>query len=179
MVTLGSGSSAETDAIVYARESTELRRYAVANVGGNINIALKGALTLTGITPASQVPALSGGWQLVALGSGSASGTAAFLSQFDGTLVFVDLNSMTELRRASLQGVPFRIAADETHGTIVVAFADVAAGLTRFASVDVSTATVTALTSTSNLLSVGLLVSADGTQIYAAMRGQLQPLPNQ
>ncbi len=179
MVTLGSGTTAETDAIVYSRESTEIRRYSVANVNGTIGITLQGALTLSGITPESQIPVQDGGWQLVAFGSGPAAGTAAFLSQYDKTLVFVNLASMTEIGRVALQGVPFRIAADETHGTVVVAFADVPAGLTRFAKVDVATGTVTNLTATSNLLSVGLLVSADGANIYAAMRDQLQVLPNQ
>jgi hypothetical protein len=170
---------AETDAVVYSRESTELRRYKVENVGGTINFTLMGALTLVGLTPASQLTPLVGGWQLVAFGSGPANGTAALLSAADNTLVFVDLAAMTELRRVTLQGVPSRIAADETHGTVVVAFADAPAGLPRFAKVDAATAIVTNLNATSDLLSVGLLVSADGQNIYVAMRDQLQVIPNQ
>jgi hypothetical protein len=140
---------------------------------------LKGALTLSGITSATQLKGADGGWQLAAFDSGQASGTAALLSQADGILVFVDLNTMTELRRVTLQGIPLRIAPDAAHGAVIVAFADVNAGLTRFAKVDVATATVTTLNSASSLMAVGLAVSADGASIYAAMRDQLAVLTNQ
>jgi hypothetical protein len=175
MLTLGS----ETDALVYSRESTEIRRYSVLDLDDKTQITLQGALTVSGITRASQLQGANGGWQIVAFGSGLASRTAAFLSQTDGILVFVDLNTMMELRRVTLQGIPLRIAPDATHGTVIVAFADVNAGLMRFAKVDVATATLTSLNATSSLLAVGLAVSADGTSILAAMRDQLAVLTNQ
>jgi hypothetical protein len=169
MATLGT----ETEAVVYSRESTEIRRYSVVDLNDSPRITLKGAITLSGITAADQLPAGAGGWQLVTFNSGAASGTAAFLSQFDKILVFIDLNTMTERTRVTLQGIPFRIAADETHARAIVAFADVTAGLTRFSSVDVATGTVTKLTSTSALLTTGLAVSADGGSLDGAMRTQL------
>jgi hypothetical protein len=175
MVTLG----AETDAVVYSRESTEIRRYSVVDLNDSPRITLKGAVTLSGITAADQLQAgVGGGWQVVTFNSGAASGTAAFLSQFDKILVFIDLNTMTELTRVTLQGIPFRIAADETHARAIVAFADVTAGLTRLSSVDVVTGTVTKLTSTSALLTTGLAVSADGGSLDGAMRAQLVVLVN-
>lgn len=176
MATLGT----ETDAVVYSRESTEIRRYSVLDVNDSTRITFKGGFTLTGITPENQLQGgVNGGWQVVTFTSGLASGVAAFLSQFDRTLVFIDLNSMTELRRVTLQGIPFRIAPDESHGTVIAALADVNAGLTRFAKVDVASAAVTNLNSTSSLLTTGLAVSADGRSIYGAMRGELAVLNNQ
>jgi len=175
MVALGT----ETDAVVYSRESTEIRRYSVMDLNDSPLITLKGAVTLSGITAADQLQAgVGGGWQVVTFNSGAASGTAAFLSQFDKILVFIDLNTMTELTRVTLQGIPFRIAADETHARAIVAFADVTAGLTRFSSVDVVTGTVTKLTSTSALLTTGLAVPADGGSLDGAMRSQLVVLVN-
>jgi hypothetical protein len=175
MVTLGM----ETDAIVYSRESTEIRQYSVLDLNDSTLITFKNAFTLTEITPDDQLQgSVNGGWQVVAFSSGLASGTAAFLSQFDRTLVFIDLNSMTELRRVTLQGIPFRIAPDETHGAVIVALADVNAGLTRYAKVDVASATVINLNSTSSLLTTGLVVSTDGSSIYGAMRGELAVVTN-
>jgi len=176
MTTLGG----KADAIVYDREGTQLLGFSViAPKGQQPVITPAGTLTLSGITPASQLTGMNGGWQLVAFGSGIASGTAAFLSQFDQVLVFVDLSTMTELRRVALQAIPLRIAGDETHGAVIVAFADVNSGLTQFATVDVATGTVRKLGATSPLLTVGLLVSADGTTIHGAMRDQASVLNNQ
>ncbi len=183
MTDFGSGSNAEIDAVVYNRGGTEIRRYKITNTNGTIGISLQGGVTLTGITAVNQ-PAGSlvgnGGWQLAPFGSstGPAFGKLAFLSETDKVLVVVDLASMTELRRVTLSGVPIRIAADETHGAVVVALADIQAGLTRFERIDMGTGAVTNLQSTANLFAVGLAVSADGTKIYAAMRDQLQVIPN-
>lgn len=175
MTTLGT----QTDAVVYSRQSTEVRLYSVVNLTGAPRITLKGSLVLAGLTPAAQLAGdVTGGWQLVTLDSGALAGTAAVLSQFDRLLVFVDLNTIAELRRVTLQGLPFRIAADATHAAVIVAFADVAAGLTRFATVDPATGSLTALTSTSTLLTTGLTVSADGASLQGAMRSRLVVLAN-
>jgi DNA-binding beta-propeller fold protein YncE len=179
MTTLGFGVTAETDAIVYARESTELRRYKVVNVNGTANITLQGSLLLTGITLRSQMPPVRGGWHLAPFKTGSASGKLAFLSEFDKKLAIIDIRTMTQTQSVLLPGIPFRIAADEGHGKVIVALADVPAGVTRFALVDVATGTVTNLTKTANLFAIGLAVSADGTKIYAAMRDKLEVVPNQ
>ena len=73
---------------------------------------------------------------------------------------------------------PFRIVADNANGALIVA--DVEAGLTRFLRVDVATGVVTPseLQATTDLLAVGLAISADGSKIYAAMRDQFQILSN-
>ena len=71
---------------------------------------------------------------------------------------------------------PFRIVADNANGALIVA--DVEAGLTRFLRVDVATGVVTEPQATTDLLAVGLAISADGSKIYAAMRDQFQILSN-
>ena len=181
MTTLTTGSGTETDAIVYSRESTELRRYSVTEiVPDKATMTFVKSLSLTGITPEDQlVGSPNGGWQVVTFGSGTAAGKAAFLSQFDRKLVLVDLNTMTEQGRVTLSGIPLRIAADATHGTVIVAFADVNAGLTRFAKVDVATAAVTNLNATSSLLATGFAVSSDGSALFCAMRSGLAVVSNQ
>jgi hypothetical protein len=60
-----------------------------------------------------------------------------------------------------------------------VASADAPAILTRFTKVDVAIGVTSQLSATTPLLAVGLLVSADGTKIYAAQRDQLAVLNNQ
>jgi hypothetical protein len=181
MVTLTTGSGTESDALVYSRESTELRRYGITEmVPDRPTMTLVKSLSLTGITPEDQLAGSpNGGWQVVTFGSGVMAGKAAFLSQYDRTLVLVDLNTMTEQGRVTLPGIPFRIAADATHGTVIVAFANVTAGLTRFAKVDVATATVSNLNATSSLLVTGLAVSADGSSLFCAMRSGLAVVSNQ
>jgi L-alanine-DL-glutamate epimerase-like enolase superfamily enzyme len=153
----------------------------VANVSGTVSVTPRGSpLVLTGFTPASQLAGTTnGGWQVAAISSGPAAGNGAVLSAYDKALSIDDLATMTELHRVSLTGIPFRIAADETHGTVIVAYADVDAGLTRYASVDVATGSVTPLTVTSTLLSVGFGVSSDGTKLYSCMRDKCEVLPNQ
>ena len=60
-----------------------------------------------------------------------------------------------------------------------MASADAPAILTRFTKVDAATGATSQLSTTTPLLAVGLLVSADGTKIYAAERNQLAVLNNQ
>jgi len=94
-------STSELDAIVFYRQTTELRRYST------VDMAMKGtALTTTGVTPKSQLPVGVGVWRLVVFRSGLAARTGVFLSQVDGLLVFFDINSMSELRRVILPGAP-------------------------------------------------------------------------
>ncbi|HVN26363.1 MAG TPA: hypothetical protein VMT99_01790, partial [Candidatus Paceibacterota bacterium] len=127
--------------------------------------------TLTGLSTA-----VNDEFQLAILGTGS---SAALLDEAGKTLVFVDLASMTETKRASLQGNPMRIAADATHNDVVAAFADPAARLTRYAKVDPSAGTVTNLSSTSTLLSVGFAVKPDGTKLISCMRDKCEAVNNQ
>lgn len=176
---LGSGATAETDAVVYSRADTTLWRFTITDTSGTVGVTAQNALTLTGITPASGLGVGQGGWQVVLFSSGPMAGKGAFLSDADKVLVWFDTQTMTMIGApVTLTGNPFRLAADETHGKAIVAFADPDAGLTRFAAVG-SDGSVTTLTTTTQLLAAGLQVSPDGASIYAAMRDQFAVLPNQ
>jgi hypothetical protein len=167
----------ELDAIVYSRGDSTLWRISVPDM------STKGFLFLPGITQVgADASATAGGWQLAAFNSGPAVGTGAFLAQPDKQLVIFDIATMKETKRVDLRAIlgdglsPIRIAADETHGSILVAIADPVAGLSRFISVDAKTGTATNLSVTSNLLAVGFGVSPDGTQMYACAANECQAL---
>lgn len=168
-------------AVVYSREAGVLSAYGVTNSSGTIGINLIASLALTGITPASQLAGTGkGGWQVAIFSSGPAAGKGAFLSAADNKVIIFDVATMTQVGNPiTLSGVPFRIAADETHGNLIVANADSDARLTRYDSIALATGTVTRLHSTSTLLSVGFAVSADGTKLYSASRDAAEALPNQ
>ena len=140
------------------------------------------ALALTGITPLSTVQAanpVAGGWQIVVFDSGPASGTIAVLSTYDKLLLLINESTWQITKSVTLSGTPFRIVADTTNGKVIVAYANPTSVTTTYAAVDASSGTVTPLTSTSSLLSVGLAVSADGTKIYSSQRNQMDVKPNQ
>jgi hypothetical protein len=169
----------EAGAIVYSREDTSLWWVSIPTM------AVKGSLVLQGISKASvtrQNGSTIGGWQVAAFSSGPAAGKAVFLSSYDGILVVVDIATMTEVVRVDLVAAlgttefPMRLAADEANGSILVAFADVNAGLSRFASVNPVTGAVTPLAATSSLLAVGFGVSTDGTQMYACQLDKCEAL---
>lgn len=137
------------------------------------------SLILNGLTPADQMwgqgDGPDGGWQLDVFKSGPAVNTAAVLSQTvlspqrDRKVVFVDISSGTELRRVQLDGVPFRIAANNATGELIVAYADVGDGKTHFKKIAVATgeATNLSITTPEGVLATGLAVSTDGTKVYA------------
>jgi hypothetical protein len=140
------------------------------------------ALALTGITPLSTVQAanaVAGGWQIAVFDSGPASGTIAVLSTYDKLLLLINKSTWKITDSVKLSGTPFRIAMDVTNGKVIVAYANPASVTTTYAAVDASSGTVTPLTSTSSLLSVGLAVSADGTKIDSSQRNQMDVEPNQ
>jgi hypothetical protein len=200
MLTLGLGTQAqETDAIVCDREGTALYFFIVthpASGGAAVpTITLKtlpgspatpNPLILNGLTPADTLTGTgNGGWDMVRFETGPAAGTVVLLSAYDKALVFVNASTMTETNRVVLSlpagfGTPFRIAADETNGRVVVALANVGAAIsTTFVAVT-PTGAVTPLTAVAqNIIAVGLGVSSDGTNIYACMRNQCQAVPNQ
>lgn len=157
--------SGDLVAVVFDRAGLRLTLVKVA--GGSI---LRTA-TLTNI-------ASGGSWQLAVFDSGTGASTAAFLSETERVLIFVDLNTGQEFRRVTLSGAPFRIAADNANGAVIVASADGVTGSTRFTRIAVTTGAITPLTSTTSLLAVGLAVSSDGTKLYCAMRDQLQIIAN-
>ena len=136
------------------------------------------SLTLVGLTEASQLPSAAGGWQLAVFDSGPATGIAALLHQYDKVVVLVNLNTGQEIGRVDLSSYnPFRIVADNVNGALIVADADVEAGLTRFLKIDMA-GNVTELQATTDLLTTGFGVSADGTKLYVSMRDQFQILDN-
>ncbi len=152
----------ELDVVSYAKDDSPPALY-VFNTAG---MALRGTTALTGFTRSSQLPnATSGGWQVAAINAGASSGNAAVLSSFDQLLAVVSLSSRTVTRTVNLQGlvpgVPFRLAADETHQVFIVAYADTNARLTRFVKVDAN-GVATPLTATSALLGAGFFSANDG-----------------
>jgi hypothetical protein len=170
----------ETDAFVVSLNDTpapllHLVRASDAYVGEEQPLAL------TGITPESAVVAanlVAGGMQVAVFDSGPASGIIVVLSTFDQRLVFVNKGAWAITQSVQLSGTPFRIVADTTNGNVIVAFANPASVTTTYSSVNALTGTVTPLTATSPLLSVGLAVSSDGTKLYSGQRNQLGVMPN-
>lgn len=165
MISIG----ADLACVVYNREDRMLSAVRVSD------LQILRFLSLSGITPLSQMAAATrGGWHIAAFGAGPAVGKVAVFAQEDKILVLVDLNSQPaiELRRIQLNGAPFRIAARESDGSVIVARADAIAGVTRFDKVDVATGVVTPLQATTNFLGTGLAVSSDGTKLLVANRRQ-------
>jgi hypothetical protein len=182
------------DAFVLDRQGTgsglQLSRFGVSKSGGVVTITPAGSLTLTGFTPADTLRAAlpaSGGWHIAVLDSGTHACTVAVMAPIltadqsvSYKLELVDGTTMQQIGSAiALPANSFRIASDNTHQAFIVASADAPAILTRFTKVDAATGTASQLSATTNLLAVGLLVSADGTKIYAAQRDQLAILNNQ
>lgn len=161
--------------VVYNREDNVLSVVDIPSMN------LRGFVFLAGLTKASMVSTAQGGWQLGVFHSGSSAGKAVLLAQADKKLAVVDLNTnpLQELRRIDLSGFPFRIATNDADGSVIVAYVDVAAGLTRFEKINPNTGVVTSLSITSNLLCTGFGVSTDGTKLYCANRDQFQILNNQ
>lgn len=170
----------ETDAFVVSVNDSPCAlhkvRVADAYTGEESALPLPSCTSMSAVQAANPV---AGGWQIVAFDDGPASGTIVVLSAYDQTLWFVNESAWTITKSVKLSGVPFRIAEDVTHGAVIVAYVDIANAMTTYASVSVPSGVVTPLTSTSNLLSVGLVVSTDGTKIDSAQRNQIQVLPNQ
>lgn len=171
----------ETDAFVFSRNGTPSLYKVRAS-----DAYVEGLVVLPGITPVSTVQSqnpVAGGWQVVAFDSGPAEGLVAILSTPDDLLVFVNASTMQVAGSLKLSGIPFRIAADQADGTVIVAYANPQSATTTYSSVNPGSEGTnpvnTPLTSTDTLLSVGLQVSADGTSIYSGQRNQLDLRSNQ
>jgi hypothetical protein len=182
------------DAFVLDRQGTgnglQLARFGVSKSGGIVTITPANSLTLTGFTPADTLRAAlpaSGGWHIAVLDSGTHTCTVAVMAPILNAdqsvsykLELVNGTTMHQIGSAiTLPANSFRIAADNTNQSFIVASADAPAMLTRFAKVDTATGVTSQLSTTASLLAVGLLVSADGTKIYVAQRDQLAVLNNQ
>ena len=126
--------------------------------------------TIFDVTSAYDVAAGRGGWQLAVFHSGPRAGIAALLAQADNLLVLMDLPTGQEIRRVNLEADsnPFRIAADEANGKLIVALADAETGTTKFIAVDPLDGSVANLEAVAPFLATGLAVSSDGTKLYAA-----------
>jgi len=170
----------ETDAFVFSRNDASLH-----NVRASDAFEETKPLVLPGITPASaRTDPNTGGWYVSVFDSGPASGIIAVLSTTDGVIDLVNASTMTVIGSPiKLPGVPFRMTKDIANGKIIIAFADVADGITTYSSIDPMAAnpasTLTVLQSTDTLLSVGLGVSTDGTKLYSAQRSALHVPANQ
>jgi hypothetical protein len=101
------------------------------------------------------------------------------LSTYDRLLLLVNESTWTVTKSVKLSGTPFRIATDMANGTVIIAYANPASVTTTYASVDALSGTETPLTSKSSLLSVGLVISSDGTKLYSSQRNQMDVELNQ
>lgn len=167
----------KTFAAIYARESNT-----ITLVDGS-TATISQILTVPGVLPVSQIPGWNGRGgggepQFVGFSSGPAAGTLALLTPDQVlTMIHIPLNdgsSMTILSQVKLDFgenvYPFRLAADEAHGTVGVALADPINVVSRRATAT-TTGVVTRLAGTSPLLAGGFGISPDGTQMYACMTG--------
>ncbi len=110
---------------VYNRED---RQFKVLDIP---SLNLRGAVSIVDAVAASALPAVRGGWHLVALSSGSAAGLTALLAHLQTPngpvmgLVIVDISTspITIVRTISLPDA-FRIWADEAEGAVWVANTD-------------------------------------------------------
>ena len=190
-MTAGCGGN---DAFVMDRQGSgsglQLSRFGVSKSGGVATITPAGSLMLTKFTPADTLRAAlpsSGGWHIAVLDTGAHACTVAVMAPILNAdqsvsykLELVDGTTMQQVGSPiALPANSFRVAADNTHQAFIVASADAPAILTRFTKVDAATGVTSQLSATTPLLAVGLLVSADGTKIYAAQRDQLAVLNNQ
>ncbi|MDR3548041.1 MAG: hypothetical protein P4M11_07220, partial [Candidatus Pacebacteria bacterium] len=168
-----------TYAFVYSRKTTPMLWKVNA-----ASATLVSSYAPTGFTDSATVKSTSqlGGWELVVFQNGSLSGTAALLSNYDKTLIFVNTTTMAQIGQPIvLTGNPFRIAKDETNGKVVVEFADFTNAATpksTFASVSPTAITPAVYTSTSLNLGAGFAVSPDGNSLYICQRASCDVQPN-
>ena len=90
---------------------------------------------------------IAGGWHVAVFDSGPAVGTVAMLSTADRLLTFFNASTLAITKQVTLTGIPFRMAKDLTHGSVVIALVDQADVLTTFVSVNATTGVITPLTS--------------------------------
>ena len=179
-------ATGELDVLTYSRDDQTLWKFVTGygSTPGTVSTTVKGSLALSGFAlPANLY--LAGGWYLAALEPSSGGCAIALLApkvdaqnNITFSVAFFDGVMMQQIAIAdNLPQSSFRLAADNAHGTVIVAYADTDAQLTRFVKVD-TTGAVTPLASTTDILTVGLQVSSDGTSIYGAMRDQFRIIPN-
>lgn len=169
----------ETDVYAHDREGTQLARYSTVLDNGNVDMALQKSVTLTGGTPASQIHNMNaavGNWYVAGFDSSCMAAVFAPVLNADNTIsdtvTFVDGGQNGAMQQLGppivVPANAYRMEADNVHGTVVVAYDDPIAGLTRFVSVDPQ-GTVTKLQSTSPIRGAGMQISADGSTIYLGL----------
>ena len=142
----------------------------------NNQLAMESTIPFNGITSAPTIQQrvqTNAGWMVQAFGSGPAANLGAVLAVYDQSLVFWSVDSTNTLHQehqVTLTGNPILIAKDETHGAVIVAFANLANGTITMQSINMKTYQATDLTSPSTLpvgfMAGGILVSPDGSKIY-------------
>ena len=179
-------------AVVWSVNTGVLSAIAIPSFNVINSIALPNIFdfTIMGSMTAQTEKKAPDGWQLLVFNSGPLQGTAVLISQYDQVLVYVNLTTMTEIRRVDLTApfknanppLPvlqsFRIGKDEADGSVVVAFADPVNGKTALYTVDAN-GNMAPLTATEPWLATGLQESADGTQIYWGNRSSFAIAPKQ
>ena len=155
--------------VVFSKGDTALQLF-------NNQLAKEDTIPLSGITTApiiQQRVQTDAGWMVQAFGSGPAANLGALLAVYDQSLVFWSVDTTNTLHvdhQVTLTGNPILIAKDETHGAVIVAFANLANGTITMQSINMKTYQATNLTSPSTLptgfMAGGILVSPDGTKIY-------------
>jgi hypothetical protein len=143
--------------------------------------SLKGSLALAGLTP-------GGTPRIVTFNTGSAAGTAAILNSSDNVIVFVNLSTMTELRRVSV--VPtqtshaVQIIVDETAANVVIVFGNVSGNVTfsGFAKLAVASGNPVPYSgpnSIASLLFMDVAISPVSPKIIGGSLGQNAEIPIQ
>lgn len=183
---MGDGCEAPGVTGVYAYDDQDLQsfHYSSQVVGGTVNMALESSTSIPG-TPAltflDAFPML-GMWDVVDSNAQCAQAIFAPVLESDGSAaqqVVLVVGTVPTITAVTAPNNSFRIALDDVHGAVIVAYDDPVAALTRFVSVSIATADVTQLTTTSTVRGGGLKVSADGQSIYYGVRDQFSILPNQ
>ncbi len=158
--------------------------------------------TFVGLTPLGELRSPpDGGWQLAILEVSPTMKIAAVLSQHDKLVVFKQIQldetgqlvTIGDLSAVPISwpigpdrsaadaplAIPFRITADNIHGTFIVAVDDYKDGVTRFGAIDPMTGVMTQLEATTPKLAVGLAVSPLDGRIVGCERDTCDFLPNQ
>ena len=104
---------------------------------------------------------------------------AAYLSTVDNQILIFNATTMTYVGNPiTFPGFPWWIAADETHGKMIVATIDTVHQTTTFASVDPTSQLVTPIAGTAPFVATGVKISPDGKNIIAAQGQTLAFIPN-
>jgi hypothetical protein len=169
------GIHQENDVFVISQDGTPTLNK--LNPNGASNPIPESTLALTGVTPISSLPNLTGGWSEALV-----NGTSGTLAVADKLAIFANASSMEEVSRATFTTPAYLLVPDPTHGTFIVQLpnlVDLTVASSSFMSIDpIGTNPGAGLKSTSSLFG-GLAVSADGSTLYICSGSQCESQPNQ